>query len=253
MRQPNLPKNAGPVEWVGPDHPFYPQTELIHCIRLPQAARLSHPTPAVVLLHGWGGDECAMWLFQQVIPKIAAINTPRAPLEHDTGGFIWFKYRIARHQPDGDSLKESLARLRYFLSALPDIYPLDPARLALIGFSQGAAMSHTLVLTSMQLELAGLASLAGFIPDLPELAEPANHLTGLPLFIAHGSRDEIVPLERARQTRDRYQRLGAEVTYSEHSTGHKIHTEAMRALKKWLRDILCNQIGGNNDELCNPS
>jgi phospholipase/carboxylesterase len=253
MRQPNLPKNTGPVEWVGPDHPCYEPGELIHCVRLPKAASLRNPAPAVVLLHGWGGDECAMWLFQQVVPKIAAIITPQAPIELDAGSYVWYKYRASRDQPDETSLQASLVKLRHFLDALPNIYPLDPARLVLMGFSQGAAMSHTLVLTSTQPELAGLASLAGFIPDLPELIEPANRLTGLPLFIAHGSRDEIVPLERARQTRDRYQSLGAEVTYREHSTGHKIHTEAMKALKKWLRDILCNQIGGNNDELCNPS
>jgi phospholipase/carboxylesterase len=253
MRQPNLPQNAGLVEWIGPDHPLYEPGDLIHCVRLPEAASLENLAPAVVMLHGWGGDECAMWLFQQVIPKIAAVITPRAPLELGSNSFMWFNYRNSRQQPDGDSLQASLGKLRHFLGALPDVYPIDLDRLVLMGFSQGAAMSHTLVLTATQPELAGLASLAGFIPDLPELAEPATMLTGLPVFITHGSRDEIVPVERARQTRDRYQRLGAEITYSEHTTGHKVHREAMKALKKWLRDILCDQIGGTNDERCNPS
>ena len=85
------------------------------------------------------------------------------------------------------------------------------------------------------------------------LVEPANKLTGLPVFITHGTRDEIVPVEKARQSRDLYQRLQAEVTYGEYSTGHKVHTDGMRSLKQWLRDILCEETGVKNDERCDPS
>ena len=253
MWQPDLPKNAGPVEWVGPNHPFYELSELIHCVRLPEAASLRNPAPVVVMLHGWGGDETVMWLFKQAIPKIAAIITPRAPLEMEEGRFVWFNFQSSREQPDTDSLRQSLDKLRYFFTGLPDIYPIDPDRLVLLGFSQGAAMGNSLMLTLTKPQIAGMVSLSGFIPDLPELVEPANTLTGLPVFIAHGSRDETVPVERARRSRDVYQRLQAEVTYREYSTGHKVHTDGMRALKQWLRDILCEEIGGNDDERCDPS
>lgn len=253
MRPPDLPQNAGPVEWIGPDHPFYELSGLIHCARLPEAASRRYPAPAVVLLHGWGGDEAAMWLFKQVVPKIAAIITPRAPIELEPGSYVWYRYRNLRHQPDRDSLQQSLVKLRHFLAGLPDIYPIDPARLVLMGFSQGAAMGHSLMLTLTRPMVAGIVSLSGFIPDLPELAEPANSLTGLPVFITHGSRDEIVPVARARQSRDLYQRLQAAVTYREYSTGHKLHTDGLRSLKQWLRDILGDEIGGNDDERCNPS
>ena len=216
--QPDLPKHAGPVEWVGPDHPFYPLSNLIHCVHLPKAASLRNPAPVVVMLHGWGGDEGVMWLFKQVIPKIAAIITPRAPIELEEGSYVWFNYQSSREQPQTDSLQQSLVKLRHFLAGLPEIYPIDPERLVLLGFSQGAAIGNSFMLTLTKPMVAGMVSLSGFIPDLPELVEPANKLTGLPVFITHGTRDEIVPVEKARQSRDIYQRLQAEVTYREYST-----------------------------------
>ena len=252
MYEPDLPKNAGPVERIGPDHAFFNLSGLIHCVRLPKEADLHNPAPLVVMLHGWGGDECAMWLFKRVVPALAAIITPRAPIDIGNGDFVWFNYLGSGRRPDSDSLHENMARLNHFLLTLPDLYPIDPTRLVLLGFSQGAAISNSLVLGRTKQNVAGLVSLSSFIPDLPELTDHVSTLTGLPVFVTHGVRDEIVPVARARQTRDLYARLGAEVTYREYSTGHKVHTDGLKVLKLWLRDILCDQTGGNHDQNCEP-
>jgi phospholipase/carboxylesterase len=252
MYKPDLPKNAGPVEWIGPNHSFLNLSGLVHCVRLPKEASLKNPAPVVVMLHGWGGDECAMWLFKRVVPAIAAIITPRAPIEFEHGSFIWFKYLNSGRQPDPASLHDSLAKLKHFLTVLPDVYPIDSDRLVLLGFSQGAAISNSLVLTQFRQNIAGLVSLSSFIPDLPELSDQIDSLNSLPVFITHGTCDEIVPVERARHGRDLYTRLKADITYREYSTGHKVHTDGMKALKQWLRDILCEPTSGDYDQDCDP-
>ena len=252
MYKPDLPKNAGPVEWIGPNHPFFNLSGLIHCVRLPKEASLKNPAPVVVMLHGWGGDEGAMWLFKRVVPAIAAIITPRGPIELEHGSFIWFDYLDSGRQPDPTSLHDSLTKLKHFLSVLPDVYPIDPDRLVLLGFSQGAAISNALVLTGAKQLVTGMVSLSSFIPDLLEFTDQADFLNGLPVFITHGARDEIVPVKRAQATRDLYTRLGTDVTYHEYSTGHKVHTDGMKALKQWLRDILCEPTRGDYDQECDP-
>lgn len=237
MSTPNIPKNAGPVEWIGPDHPLFHLSGLVHCARVPQAASLQNPAPVVVMAHGWGGNESAMWLFKQVVSAGAAIITPRAPIQLENGGYIWFEYDSSPNRPNTGSLYNSLAGLAHFLAALPDIYPVDPQRLVLMGFSQGAAICNSLVLTRPGMA-KGVASLAGFIPETLPLSLPNGSLAGLPVFIAHGIRDEIVPVGRARSARRVFSRLGAHVTYGEYGAGHKIHTEGIRALKQWLAGII---------------
>jgi phospholipase/carboxylesterase len=60
----------------------------------------------------------------------------------------------------------------------------------------------------------------------------------LPVFIAHGTQDETVPVAAARQAREVYTRLGAQVTYGEYPTGHKLTTQAMADLKQWLAQVI---------------
>jgi phospholipase/carboxylesterase len=233
MSQPKLPKNAGPVEWVGPEHPFLPVSGLIHWVRLPREASLKKPAPVAVMLHGWGGDEGGMWVFKQVVSPEVAIITPRAPLDLGHQGYVWFDYRESRSRPDLASWQENLDKLNHFLRSLPDLYPIDPERLILIGFSQGAAMINSLVINRPQVS-RGAASLSGFIPETFDLPTRADWLKNFPVFIAHGVRDEIVPLRAAQRTRDIYNQLGAEVTYGEYPIGHKTTTQGMHDLKQWV-------------------
>jgi phospholipase/carboxylesterase len=236
MSKPNLPRNAGPVEWIGPDHSLYAVSGLVHCVRLSKEADLQNPAPVVVMLHGWGGDECSMWLFKQVISPETAIITPRAPVDLGNGGYLWFHYAGSRTRPDLDSLQKSRTILGHFLTSLPDLYPIDPERMVLIGFSQGAAIGNSLVLIRPK-GVVGVASLSGFMPELPDLP-PQTDLSGLPVFIAHGTRDDIVPPAEGRRVRRTYTQLGADVTYGEYSVGHKINSQGMKDLKAWMVSVV---------------
>ena len=60
----------------------------------------------------------------------------------------------------------------------------------------------------------------------------------LPVFIAHGIRDETVPLSAGRKAHDLYQELGASVTYGEYDVGHKMHTDGIKDLKGWVKQLL---------------
>ncbi|MFN8456807.1 MAG: hypothetical protein U0401_19435 [Anaerolineae bacterium] len=189
--------------------------------------------PAVIMVHGWKGDETVMGIFKQTVPPGVAVVSPRGPLAVEDGGYSWFLRTGTELQPTPpESLLESLSQLRQFITELPQLYPIDPTRLVLIGFSQGSTMANSLIFTYPQLAI-GVASLAGLIPDVIQQTKSPN-LAGLPVFIAHGVRDEIVPLAAARYTRDLYRQLGAEVTYGEYHTGHKLTVQGMADLKAWL-------------------
>ncbi|RME75631.1 MAG: hypothetical protein D6784_07555, partial [Chloroflexi bacterium] len=221
-----------------PDSLVVEVSGLVHCARMPKTASLTRPAPAVVMLHGWGGDEAAMWVFRQAVPAAAAIITPRAPIDPGIGGYVWFTYLdAARAHPDPGVLQSSLKRLRHFLHSLPDVYPVDPARLVLVGFSQGAAMVNSIVLGGY-IHPLGVVSLAGFIPNLPGRTTGAVVRPNLPVFIAHGLRDDVVSVEEGRRVRDLYTRQGANVTYREDPVGHKVHTRTIKALKSWLDGLL---------------
>ena len=83
-------------------------------------------------------------------------------------------------------------------------------------------------------KVLGVASLVGAMPPVPEGVGHSNLLAGLPVFIAHGIRDDTIPVRAAQLTRDAYTELGADVTYGEYPVAHKMNSQAMKDLKAWV-------------------
>jgi len=267
MEKPKLAATVDPLIWVGPDDPAFEYSGLVHYAHVPKEANLARPAPLVVMIHGWGGHEGVMWIFKQTIPPGVAVIAPRAPFALEQAeGFTWFYEQGGqRLEPTPESLERGLEKLQQFLASLPELYPVDPDHLILMGFSQGAAMITALLLTHPQLKAGdgveplggepakastpyardatvdsitdrtlGVVLLAGAQLNRPQFRPAADSLAGLPVFIAHGSEDAIIPLAMAQQVRDIYLEAGAEVTYREYPTGHKVNSQGMKDLTAWL-------------------
>lgn len=210
--------------------------DLVHRVQIPPEAGYNRLVPLVVMVHGWQGDETVMGIFKQTVPPGVAVISPRAPITFVEGGYIWYWRSPDGLQPETNSLWVGRDQLQAFLTSLPDRYPIDPQRIFLMGFSQGAVVCNTLAFTWPG-RVMGVASLAGLVPDaVIETAQP--ELDSLPVFIAHGAQDKTVPLPFAQQSRDVYARLGAQVTYHEYPTGHKLTTQGIAHLKAWLVEII---------------
>jgi phospholipase/carboxylesterase len=200
---------------------------LVHRVRLPVTPNAQRG-PAVVLVHGWTGDENSMRIFEKTVPPGVAVLYPRGPVAAGEG------YGWLDRQAEGEApYRGGLAALQEFVHSLADVYPVDPARVVLVGFSQGAALSQALALTEPGLT-AGVAVLAGYLPAFVREWATPGRLTGKPVFIAHGVQDEAVPVADARLACEALTRAGADVTYREYPVGHRVNQSGMHDLKQWL-------------------
>ncbi len=203
---------------------------LIHRTRQPATG--TPPQPAIVMVHGWLGDENSMWAFAPALPESALIVSVRAPFAAENG-FGWTL------PGDEGSFERGLAALHEFVSRLPVEYPVDPKAMTLMGFSQGAAMCYALTLQHPE-QVQAAATLAGFLPDPARRWATPTRLTGKPIFIAHGTEDPTVSVDEARKAREVLSNCGANVTYHESRSTHKLSAQAMRELKAWLATIAGN-------------
>ncbi len=236
--RPAIPATFGSAEWVGEGNPVFHITGLTHYARIPAEASGARRVPLVILAHGWGGNEASMWIFARLVPAGVAVVTPRAPLTLPAGdGYFWCKYFPDDQRVDAPSMVAAVKTLRHFVRTMPDVYPIDPEKIVLAGFSQGAMTGNVLALTEPE-PVRGVASLAGAVPPLPPELFPAPSLNGLPVFIAHGTEDRLVPVSAAREAHDLFARLGADVTYGEYPVGHKMNSSAMNALRAWFAQVL---------------
>ena len=86
---------------------------------------------------------------------------------------------------------------------------------------------------------AGIVGLSGYLPIAGKTAaerSPANQHT--PIFLAHGSHDEVVGLDRAESSRDALQALGYAVEWHQYAMGHSVHPLEIRELNAFLVRVL---------------
>ncbi len=196
----------------------------------------------MLLIHGWTGDENSMWVFTRNLSRDYWIVAPRAPYTTKPGGYSWRPPRVgsAHHAPNDSSgwpdfddfrlAADSLIRLVDDFAAQNNI---DAGQFDVMGFSQGAALTDTIALLYPErIRRAGV--LAGFIPAGAEPVIDKHPLNGKPFFVAHGTLDEMVKIEYARQSIEMLERAGANVTFCEDEVGHKVSANCMRALEEFF-------------------
>lgn len=200
------------------------------------------PSPQLLLLiHGLTGDENSMWVFARDLPKHYWMIAPRAPHTAEPFGYSWrAAHPGTSGKPTFEGLlpaAEALIRLaaEYQTLAGIDASPERGRRIDVMGFSQGAAMTSVLAFLYPE-RIRKIAILAGFVPSGFDAFIQNRPLYGKKVFVAHGTKDDMVPVERARESMEILKRAGAEIAYCEDEVGHKVSLNCVRALRAYMED-----------------
>ncbi len=196
------------------------------------------PFPTVLALHGWGASaHDLLGLAPQIHRGGAVVLCPQGPVAVPFGngerGWGWFPLTPGA-PPDVDAFRHAAGLLARFVEGALERYPIDRQRLVPIGFSQGGVMAFELALRDPR-RFAGLAALSSWFPAplAEDLATLPEH-EGFPTLIVHGTRDAMLDVERARESRELVRRFGVALTYREFDMGHEIRPDALRVILRWL-------------------
>lgn len=204
------------------------------------------PVASIIILHGLGADGSDFAPFVQEI-DLGAIGPvrwlfPNAPQQPVTinGGYVmpsWFDIRHDRSDEDEAGLRRSQASIEALL-AQEKARGMPGGRIVLGGFSQGCAMALLTGLRHAE-RLAGIVGMSGYLPLAGTLAtERSSANQDVPIFLAHGTQDEMVALPRATASREALQALGYAVEWHDYPMGHSVCLEEVRDLRQWLLKVL---------------
>ena len=216
--------------------------DLIHTLYEPSGAG---PHPTILTLHGWGANALdllglAPYLcggrFLVICPQ-GPVQTPIAP---NAVGYGWFPSSRGG-PPDIPAILSAREQLQEFLEQLPNRYPIDPAKLLLLGFSQGGVMAYTLALSEPS-RFAALVTLSTWLPPELQTHLPGMTTAALPTLIQHGTNDELVSVDRARKTVETLRAQRLQLTYREYDMGHEINATSLFDLSHWLQDHIFSSI-----------
>ncbi len=182
----------------------------------------------LLLLHGTGGDEHDLRGLGRALAPTANLLSPRGKVLE--GRMNRFFRRIAEGVFDLEDLKFRTAELAEFVERAAAEYKFDLGAVVAVGFSNGANIAASLLLTRPDL-LAGGALLHAMVPMIPE-HDP--DLTGKHVFLGAGASDPISTPEETARLAQMLRRCGAEVEVFTHPGGHSLTQSEFAAAKTWL-------------------
>ena len=186
----------------------------------------------VVLFHGRGSNETDIISLAGNLPAGAAYAAVRAPIG-EGGGYAWFANRgIGRPTPE--SLAETMAWFRGWLDQVaPAGRPVVP-----VGFSGGGAFAGGLVLDDPG-RYAGAGILYATLPFDAGVPTTSDRLAGMPVFVAHGDADHVIPRDLLERTWAYLNgEAGSHTTAVRDPGGHGLSAGVVDALAEWLTQLL---------------
>jgi phospholipase/carboxylesterase len=213
-----------------------PQFSLVHATRPPGGGEGPHP--GLLLLHGRGTDEHDLLPLAGELDARLFTVSARAPFRFPYGGYAWYDLDPRGvGYPGGDTLAQSLSLLDRFIDETLAAYPIHSDQLYVGGFSMGAAMSATLALLFPD-RIAGALVLSGYVPAEAGLPYRLDDVAGHRVFEAHGTHDEVIPVEWGRRSRDYFAGTSVDLTYREYPIGHTISQRELEDASIWLTAML---------------
>jgi len=204
------------------------------------------PFPTVLALHGWGANAHDLIGLAPILNRgEALVLSPQGPvgirIPNGPVGYGWYPLGEGA-QGDPAEVTRASELVLAFLDAAQERYPIDPRKIVLLGFSQGGALAFDLALRDSS-RFAGMAGLSCWLSSqLADQIQPESAHQSLPVLLVHGTEDPMVPVDRARESRERLTRLGVALTYREYEMGHEISVEALRDIVTWLDEKALNPI-----------
>jgi phospholipase/carboxylesterase len=186
-------------------------------IYLPSGTCAARQAALLLVLHGATGSG------RHAIHRLERLAQERGVilLAPDSRAYTW-DIVAGGFGPDVEFVDRALARAF-------TLRPVDPTRVAIGGFSDGASYALSLGLANGDLFSRVVAFSPGFVAEVEPRGSPR-------LFVSHGTRDEILPIETCgRRIVNDARRMGYDVRFVEFDGGHEVPAEVAETAMDWLR------------------
>lgn len=208
------------------------------------------PTHTILWMHGLGadGNDFVPIVEELALPPNLHIrfvfpHAPMRPVSINRGLVMraWHDYDVA--DPDS-GLREDMTSLRDSQREIEALIGrekrrgIEPGNIILAGFSQGGAMALQTGLRYPE-KLAAIMALSCYLPASQTLAAEAHRAnSGISIFMAHGSADNIVPMTLAAAAKRQLRESGYAVEWHEYPMAHSVCADEIADISDWLKRAL---------------
>jgi phospholipase/carboxylesterase len=202
----------------------------------------SPPRASVIWMHGLGADGHD---FEPIVSELRLKQAvrfvfPHAPVQPVTinQGMrmrAWYDiFQFGGGREDDKGIRASQA----LIVKLIEEQPVPPEKIVLAGFSQGGAIALQTALRYPK-KLAGIMALSTYLPLAATLAAERTAANAqVPIFMAHGGYDDIIPIQRAQDSKNFLEKLGYGIEWHEYPMPHSVCGDEVRDISAFLTKLL---------------
>ena len=218
---------------------------LLSCIEIePKSTAMA----SVIWLHGLGAtaDDFVPIIRRLKIPESVGVRfvfpqAPTLPVTLNQGYIMpaWYDiYSLELHsKQDEQGIRKAEVNIAQLISREVE-RGIATDKIILMGFSQGGAMALHTALRFPQ-RLAGVMALSSYLPIAEFLVNEKNSANQeLPVFIAHGTRDKVLPIIASELTREYLTAQNYPVDYHVYEMAHEVCMEEIVDISAWLQRVL---------------
>ena len=202
---------------------------------------------SIIWLHGLGADGHD---FEPIIPQLRLPDTaairfifphpPSIPVTINDGMVMPAWYDIVDmsmdQHIDQDQIMQAAEWIKELIKQETD-RGIESQRIIIAGFSQGGAVAYEVALTYPE-PLAGLMALSTYLHAHEHLSEEVSFASiDVPIFMAHGRADPMIPIARAVTSREAMAALNYQIQWHEYAMGHQVCPEEIADIAAWLNSI----------------
>jgi len=210
---------------------------LEHLVRSPKTTQ-SKP-PLLIMLHGYGSNEEDLFSFAEELPDELLIVSARAPLSLGFGSHAWYTIHFDAATSDKFSdipeAKEALKKIDIFIDEIMSTYEVDHDNIFILGFSQGTILGTAYALNHPN-KIQHVVALSGYVNhELLQKPLEKDRFKSLDFFVSHGTVDQVIPVEWARNTPPFLNKLNIDHEYHEYPVGHGVAPQNFHDLHSWVK------------------
>lgn len=210
-----------------------------------EICQTAQPTASVIWLHGLGADG------NDFVPVVNMLNLPHirfilphAPYQKISmnNGYemrAWYNLfgLTSKHPQDAAGIEKTQVYIESLI-AQENQRGISNNQIVLAGFSQGGAIALHIAARQQQ-ALAGVLALSTYLPLQDKLAaQKTNNSLNTPIFMAHGSFDEVITLARCQQSVNVLQQNNYQIEWHEYAMAHSVHPQEIQDIRIFLQSVL---------------
>ena len=196
------------------------------------------PSQSIFFLHGFGSNMQDLFGLSPLFNQNWTCVSLQASIPVQYNGWAWAEldFQNIGKLPKPQQMKIHQEKVFESIEQCIKKLDLDPNRINLLGFSQGASLSIYSGLKNPN-TFNSVVALSGFFP-VKEISKEVDReaIRGLELFMGHGRLDPVVPIGLGHDTKNGLIDIGVNPNYNEYDSEHTISNECLNDILKWLEE-----------------